>query len=68
MNFLQKMLNDRIVSLEASEKTLAKVKVWATDRRDILDRIGPGISTADGEYMDVAHFEELESILGTDKT
>jgi hypothetical protein len=68
MDFVQKMLNNRIQSLEEGERVLEEVKAWATCRRDTLDRLGPCITTVDGEYMDVAMFEDLEDILrGTSK-
>jgi hypothetical protein len=65
MSFIEKLMNARITALEESERKLEEVKVWATTRREVLDRLGPCITTADGEYMDVVFFEDLEDIIGT---
>jgi len=51
----------------ASCKTLVKVREWAKHWRDILDNLGPCITTEDGEFIDVAYFEDLEKILGTNQ-
>jgi hypothetical protein len=68
MNIIQKLLNDHVARLEADSATLAEVRKWVANRRDLLDRLGPCITTGDGEYMDVAFFEDLEEILeGTDE-
>jgi hypothetical protein len=68
MNFLNQILTNHVDKLERDTKTMEKVGEWVETRRDILDRFGPCLTTADGEYMDVVHFEDLESILGTDQT
>lgn len=68
MNILHKLLNqriERIERLEADSKKLAQVREWAEGHRHVLDEFGPCITTADGEFMDVAIFEDLEEILGT---
>jgi hypothetical protein len=46
--------------------THVKVLEWAEGVRQGLDLVGPHITTADGEYMDVSTFEDLEEILGPD--
>jgi hypothetical protein len=65
MNFIEKILHDRISSLETDERLLKEVKEWAESRRDTLDRFGPCITTSEGNYVSVSYFEHLEEILGT---
>jgi len=54
--------NDFQALIEDSNK-LFHIREWAKDQRYFLDNHGPSITTADGEYMDVAIFEHLENIL-----
>lgn len=66
MNFAQQIMQKRIAKLESDEKKLDQVRKWAVGRRDMLDRIGPCITTTDGEYIDIMYLEDLEIILESD--
>ena len=55
--------NERWNELMVMEDTLVEVRQWAIGRRYMLDNFGPCITSADGEFMCVGMFEDLEVIL-----
>lgn len=48
---------------DQAEDKLGRVRNLTTEWRHILDRYGPNVKTADGEYIDAQIVEELEGII-----